>query len=268
VPTVVRHLVQASHPGPSVAVTSLAVLLSMANGNPTGRTLLLALAFLSGQLTIGWTNDLLDAARDAQVGRTDKPVAAGLLTPRTLQVSIVVVLAVCVVASLLCGPAAALAHLGLVVGSGWAYNLGLKRTWWSWLPYAVAFGALPAVVTLAGQPSRVPPVWMIAVGALLGIGAHVVNTLPDLADDEATGVLGMPHRLGERPARLLAAVVLGGASVVATLGPPGRVPLLAWGGLGLVGALAVVTVRGTGKRPFLAAVAIALVDVVVLVLRS
>ena len=42
------------------------------------------------------------------------------------------------------------------VASGWAYNLGLKSTAWSWAPYAVAFGALPAVVSLADDP-RLPP---------------------------------------------------------------------------------------------------------------
>jgi len=260
--------VQASHPGPGIAVTCLAMLLSSADQNPARLTLLLGLAVLSGQLTVGWTNDLLDAPRDAQVGRTDKPVAAGLLAPGVLQVAIVLALALCVLASLLCGLAAGFAHLVLVVGAGWAYNLGLKRTWWSWAPYAVAFGTLPAVVTLAGDPSRMAPWWMIAVGALLGVGAHVVNTLPDLADDVATGVRGMPHRLGERAARALAAAVLGGASLIATLGPPGGVPVLAWAALALVCGLAVVTVRGNGKRPFQAAVAIALLDVTVLVLRS
>ncbi len=265
---VARHLVRAAHAGPSVAVTSLTVLLSVGAGNGTGRTILLGLAVLTGQLTIGWTNDLLDAARDQAVGRTDKPVATGELSPSTVRTATVVASAACIVLSLLCGVASAIVHLLLSVGGGWAYNAGLKRTQWSWVPYAVAFGALPAVVVLAGEPPRLPPLWMMACGALLGVGAHFVNVLPDLADDAATGVQGLPHRLGERRARVVAAAVLFTASVVAALGPPGAVPPWVWAGLALVSALAAVAMWGTAKAPFWAAVAIAVIDVTMLVLRG
>ncbi|RIQ16897.1 hypothetical protein DY240_22615, partial [Jiangella rhizosphaerae] len=68
-------------------------------------------------------------------------------------------------------------------------------------------------------------------------------------------------------ARLVAVVVLAAASVLVVLGP-GRPPGWAWAGLGLVGALVVTALRGGGPTPFRAAMAIALVDVVLLVLRS
>jgi 4-hydroxybenzoate polyprenyltransferase len=249
-------------------VTSLAVLVSVGTGNAAGRTGLLGLAVLTGQLTIGWTNDLLDAARDHAVGRTDKPLATGELSPSTVRAATVVASAACIAASLLCGVAAGVVHVLLTVGGGWAYNAGLKRTPWSWVPYAVAFGALPAVVALSAEPPRLPPLWMVACGALLGVGAHFVNVLPDLADDAATGVQGLPHRLGERRARLLAAAVLTTASVVAVLGPSGAVPPWAWAGLAVVVALAAVTVKGAGKAPFRAAIAIAAIDVAMLVLRA
>ena len=41
-------------------------------------------AVSTGQLSIGWSNDALDAARDRLAGRTDKPVAAGRLPRRTV----------------------------------------------------------------------------------------------------------------------------------------------------------------------------------------
>ena len=63
---------------------------------------------------------------------------------------------------------------------------------------------------------------MAAAGALLGVGAHLVNVLPDLADDAATGVRGLPHRLGARRSSVLAAAVLVGATVVIVVGAPGR----------------------------------------------
>jgi len=168
--------------------------------------------------------------------------------------------------SLACGWASGLVHLLLGVAAGWAYNLWFKRTVLSPLPYAVAFGALPAVVTLALPSPALPAAWVVLTGALLGVGAHLLNALPDLADDEATGVRALPHRLGAGVVRWLAPVVLLAGSVVAAYGPG-----LDGTGLALLGAcvvLAVVAVVTRGRLPFVAAVLIALVNVVSLVARS
>jgi 4-hydroxybenzoate polyprenyltransferase len=156
-------------------------------------------------------------------------------------------------------------HLLLVVGSGQAYNLGLKATVLSWVPYAVAFGSLPAVASLAGDDPVWPPWWMAAAGASLGVGAHVLNALPDLADDLRTGVRGFPHRLGERTGRFVAAGLLVAASLLAALGPAGAPAPWVWGALALVAGLAVLTLTGRGRGPFRAALGIALLDVVLLV---
>ena len=157
-------------------------------------------------------------------------------------------------------------HLGLVVRSGWAYNLGVKATTWSWLPYAMAFGALPAVVWLAAEPWSVPPVWMLVVGALLGVGAHLLNVLPDLADDELTGIRGLPHRLGERRTRLLAPVLLLAGSGVVVLAPAGSPSAVGWLTLVVSVVLAVVAWVGRGAAPFVAAMVLAVVNVTGLVL--
>jgi 4-hydroxybenzoate polyprenyltransferase len=135
---------------------------------------------------------------------------------------------------------------------------------WSWAPYAFSFGGLVVFVALAGGDGQLPPAWMPVAAGLLGVGAHLVNVLPDLADDAATGVRGLPHRLGERPTRLAAIAVLGAASVVAATGT--GLGAVTWAGLGAVALLATVAVVGRGRRPFVAAIAIALVDVLMLVL--
>ncbi|MFZ1286001.1 MAG: UbiA family prenyltransferase, partial [Candidatus Phosphoribacter sp.] len=170
----VLALARACHPGPTVAVTVLAGLLALSGDLARGRAALVVLAVLAGQLTIGWSNDLVDADRDRIAGRLDKPLVQGELSIGALRLAIGWALVVCASASLACGLGAGLVHLGLVVGSGWAYNLGLKRTRGSFLPYAVAFGALPAFVTLSESPAAVPPWWLVAAGALLGVGAHFV----------------------------------------------------------------------------------------------
>jgi len=261
-------LLRASHPGPTVAVTALSGVLASAVGNDLPSIALLVAAVLTGQLSIGWCNDLVDATRDRRVGRRDKPIATGELPETVVRTALAVTLPACVALSLLSGARSGLTHLLLVVASGWLYNLGLKRTLWSWLPYAVAFGSLPAVVTLALSPPAAPPVWMLGTAALLGVGAHLVNALPDLDDDATTGVRGLPHRLGLRVATVAAAVVLTVASVVTVVGPAGPTPRWAWFVLAFAVALAVVGLRGTGRTPFRAAIAIAFVDVAMLTLRG
>lgn len=256
-----RALVGAAHAGPALAVTVLAGLLSLAQGLPPATTVVLVAAVLAGQLSIGWSNDLVDRARDRASGRGDKPLATGAGAVGVVRVACGVAALACVVLSLALGPAAGLVHLGCVA-SAWAYNLGLKATVWSWAPYAVSFGGLTAVVTLAD--GEAPPWWWPVGAALLGVGAHLLNVLPDLADDAATGVHGLPHRLGPRRIGPVAAVVLVAASAVVLVGagpPPAASVAVAIVVLGL----ATVVVTGSGRSPFVAAVGIALVDALLLV---
>jgi 4-hydroxybenzoate polyprenyltransferase len=256
-------LVAAAHPGPALAVTVLAALLAVADGLGPGMVVLVTAAVLSGQLSIGWSNDLVDAARDRAVGRVDKPLATGAVSVTTVRLACALAVVACVPLSLACGTAAGLTHL-VCVAAGWAYNLGLKATVWSWLPYAVAFGGLPVFVALADPPQSLPPAWIPLAGALLGVGAHLLNVLPDLADDAATGVRGLPHRLGARWLPLVATTVLCLATVVVVVGS-GVDALVGGAVLVVTAVLAAVALTGHGKRPFLAAIGIALVDVVLLV---
>lgn len=257
-------LVGAAHPGPAFAVTVLSGLLATAVDLEPGRVAVVVAAVLTGQLSIGWSNDLIDLRRDRAVARTDKPLATGAISERVVRTACALAVVAAVPLSLLCGWVAGAVHL-VAVACGWAYNLGLKSTPWSWVPYAVAFGGLPVFISLVAEPSGVPPLWLPAAGALLGVGAHFVNVLPDLVDDEATGVRGLPHRIGARWSQVVAAVVLVGASVVIVLGAPVESTRVAVGALALSGAFGLVALLTSGRKPFLAAIAMALLDVVLLV---
>jgi 4-hydroxybenzoate polyprenyltransferase len=257
-------LVRASHPGPTVAVTLVATLLAVGADLAPAYVVLVGLAVLCGQLVIGWTNDVVDAGRDRQVGRSDKPVATGEVSVRTTTTAAAAALAGCVAFSAALGWRAALCHLVLLVGSGLVYDLGAKGTRWSWLPYAVAFGSLPAVPTLAQNPSAAPPWWLVAAGALLGVGAHLVNVLPDLEDDAATGVRGLPHRMGARASQLGAAAVLLAAAASLLLGPHQGSGGWRWLMLVVNAGLAAVVAVGGGRTPFRVAMLMALIDVVLL----
>lgn len=261
-------LLRASHPGPAAAVTAVLTAYGISAGLEPARVVLVACALLAGQLSIGWSNDLADEARDRSVGRADKPLATGELSTSAVRLACVVSVVATVGLSASLGPVPGLLHLACVA-AGWAYNLGLKATVLSWVPYAVAFGAYPVVVTLAG-PGAGPPPWSVAAaGALLGVGAHLVNVLPDLDDDEATGIRGLPHRLGHRGASWAAVGSLAAATGLLALVVAGAVPdpvlVLA---LVTVAVLVGLTLATRGRTPFRAALGIAVVDALLLVLAG
>jgi len=268
----VRGLALASHAGPTVVVTALAGLFAAGVGSGPATTVLVVAAVLTGQLSVGWSNDWLDARRDLTVQRTGKPVVAGLVSARQVHAAALVAAGLCVVLSLATGLVAGLVHL-VAVASAWTYNVLLKSTVWSWVPYAVSFGLLPLFVVLAGPGDRVAAPWAMTATALLGVGAHVANTLPDLEDDRATGVRGLPHRLGRTGASVLAPLVLAVAVAVVVLGPPGAPSVAGWVGgaaaVALAVAAGVVAVRRTTSRaPFALSMAVAAVCAVLLVLAG
>ena len=261
-------LLRACHPEPTGAVTAAAVALAVATGRDTPGLLAVGGAVLAGQLSIGWLNDYLDAERDRATGRRDKPVAAGAVPARVAAAAAAVALLLCIPLSLLSGVVAGAAHVA-AVASGWAYDLGLKATAWSVLPYAVSFGLLPAFVALGLPGGAAPAWWLVVAGALMGCAAHFANALPDLAGDAATGVYGLPHRAGAGGSRLAAAVLLLAASAVVALGPPG--PPGAFGLAVLVAAAGTLaTGQQLGRRPgsraeFRSMLVVALLDVAALV---
>jgi 4-hydroxybenzoate polyprenyltransferase len=267
----VRALIAASHLGPCLAITAMATVLA-AEAAPHGiGPVLTAPAMLAGQLSVGWSNDACDAPRDIAAGRADKPVARGEVSVRALWIAAFASLA----AGLGLAAAISLVTMGLLallVGAAWAYNLGLKSTPWSGVMYLLGFGPLPAYAasTLPGQPAA--RFWVCAAAALVGLGAHFANVLPDLAADLSTGVRGLPQvvaaRWGPGAARAAALVLLLSASalLVAEASPARR--WIAVAGLCVSCVLAVAGAVGRGRTPFRAALAIAGADVVVFALGA
>ncbi|MBB2744472.1 UNVERIFIED_ORG: 4-hydroxybenzoate polyprenyltransferase [Microbispora rosea subsp. rosea] len=262
----VAGLARACHPGPAAAVTTLvAALVAVAGWGPAGTTLT-ALAVLTGQLSVGWCNDAVDAARDAAAGRTAKPIVAGLVSARTVRVAAFAALVACVPLSLACGVVAGATHLS-AVAAAWVYNLWLKGTAASWAPYAAGFGAVPVFVS-AGTPGHALPAWWaVLAAALLGCAAHLANVLPDIETDVATGVRGWPQRLGSARVRVLLPLPLLAASallVVAPPGPAGPARWLALAGVAACAAAGLLLGRRVPVAPFAAAIGAAGIDVLLL----
>ena len=266
-----RALALSTHPGPAVAVTLITVLLGIAGGLEPWRVAVLGLVMALDQASVGLSNDWIDADRDRAVGRSDKPVARGDI-PASLARNVAFSAAILSVAvSFALGWQAALAHLVFLL-SGWAYNAGLKSTPISVVPYLVAFGLLPTVVTLSAADPALSPWWAMAAGALLGAGAHFANVLPDLDDDARTGIRGLPHLLGRGPAIIVTWLALLGAAVSLALGIGLDNPI-AIAGLAIAAVIAVTgLVLGMRRAPtrvlFRLVILAALVDVAMLVIAG
>jgi 4-hydroxybenzoate polyprenyltransferase len=202
-----RDLARAAHGGPTVVVTAVTALLAVGVGAPAASIVLLTLGMFAGQLSVGWSNDWIDAPRDRASGRTDKPLATGALSAVLVRNAAFAALLVGLALPLVASVPAGLLHV-VFVASAWSYNLGLKSTWASVVPYIVSFGSLPALATLLRTPPALPPWWAWCAGAALGIAAHFANVLPDLADDRATGVRGLPHRMSRAAVALVPVIVL------------------------------------------------------------
>ena len=91
------------------------------------------------------------------------------------------------------------------ISMGVAYNFYFKFNIFSWLPYALAFAALPSCIAISKDIT--PPVWMWLGGALFGMAAHFINVIKDLDEDRQSEIKGLPQRLGKKRS-IFAAVTL------------------------------------------------------------
>ena len=248
----VRALWGSSHPGPTLVVTALALALGIATELETWRLALLTTSVFAGQLSVGISNDALDAERDRAVGRTDKPIARGDVSARVAWGAALGLLATALLLSAPLGWRMLAAH-ALALGSAWAYNAGLKSTPWSIAPFLVSFGIFPSLATLSAPDPSFAAGWAWIAGAALGAAVHLTNVLPDLDDDARTGVRGLPHRLGPRVAAIVAALAVVGGAVAVLLGAAGgdlgAISPVSWVFFAAVVAVAAVTAWRAISRP-------------------
>ena len=232
-------LFRATHPLPSFSVASFAVLFGIGVGLPPEKLLLVGLAVLTQQFSVGLSNDWLDAGRDKAVQRIDKPVAQGMVSLASVRTASLVAAVIALALTLALGTAAFLWML-LMLAIGWAYNLGLKANGFSVVPYILGFGILPAFVTLSNPDPALPPFWVMIVAGLFGVAAHFANTLPDLLADKQTGVRALPHILGQKASALVIAVTASSASIILVTQSSKLVPVISIGGLALTVALSLL----------------------------
>ena len=185
---------RAAHFGPTLMVTTITFVLALSQFSLID-ALRVAIAIFAGQLVVGWSNDLIDAPLDIAAQRTKKPIVGREINIDQLRKSIVFALLAALLLSLLSplGLIGTLIHfLGLL--SATLYNLKLKSTILSPLPFIVSFGALPWAIYL--PTGNQPPLWLFIDFMLISVAFHFFNVLKDFQWDINQGVLGLPQRLG------------------------------------------------------------------------
>lgn len=215
-----------------------AILLAQEGRLWDARLLLTVLAVTGSQILTGALNDWADRRRDA-VAQPDKPIPAGLVSPRAALAVAAAGAALQLVASVPLGVVTV--GLGaLAAASAIAYDLWLSRTPASAVPYLVSFGILPLWVA-AGVGVALERVAAAAVlVAPFAAAAHLANTLRDFEADAALGSRSLAQVLGRRRAFTLAwglATATGIGVGLALVAGGGLTPAV--GALGLVGLAAV-----------------------------
>ena len=200
-----RGLLKASHFGPTLLVTAISF------GFATyywweGPAYVIAFGVFTGQLVVGWSNDLYDYEDDLRHNRLNKPLVAKTISKETLQRWLRFMVPFSFIANLL-GPLGIKGGLVYMLGiaCGVAYNFYFKFSLLSPLPYAIAFAALPSCIAISKDIT--PPTWMWLGGALLGMAAHFINVIKDMKEDQISEIGGLPQRLGTRQS-IITAVVL------------------------------------------------------------
>jgi len=211
-----KGLRQACHFGPTLIVTAIAF------GFGTyywweGPAYVIAFTVVTGQLVVGWSNDLYDYKDDLAHNRTNKPLVSGLITKQYLQKWLRFMVPFSFIANLLgpLGIKGGLVYM-LGVGCGIAYNFYFKFSALSPLPYAIAFAALPSSIAIS--KGITPPLWMLLGGSIFGMAAHFINVIKDMEQDNVSGIEGLPQRLGTKKSIIAAAllIILGMLAILAT----------------------------------------------------
>ena len=174
----------------------------------------LGVAMTALQAGIGAVNDVRDAPADA-AGKPAKPIPSGLVARRPALAVAVAAIAVGIGLSIPSGwgtVAIALAGLGV----GLAYDLWLKGTAWSWLPFAVGIPLLPVYAWYGGTGS-LPPAFALLVPAAVAAGAALAigNARADAERDAASGVESIATALGTRRAWVTQVSILAAVGAVA-----------------------------------------------------
>ena len=96
--SIARALLKASHFGPTLLVTAIGALIS--STYYSFETIPIATAIFSGQLIVGWSNDLIDYRDDLAHNRTNKPLVANQISYTALQRALLILIPISFLATI------------------------------------------------------------------------------------------------------------------------------------------------------------------------
>ena len=194
-------VLRASHPKQAFLTAAGVAAAAALAGRPSRELALVFATVLVGQVIVGWHNDLVDRARDAANEAPRKPVAEGTLEPGTLWFAIACAALLVVPLSIANGVTAGIAYLIALVVSLMG-NVTFRKSWLSWLPWAVSYGLYPAFLSYGGWGGATvgnpPEISITVLAALLGVCVHFLRALPGLVADNRDGYRHLPLRVALR----------------------------------------------------------------------
>jgi 4-hydroxybenzoate polyprenyltransferase len=150
------------------------------------------------QVAVGILNDYCDRDLDA-VAKPRRPLPAGLVRPRWALLSGSLSLALGLTTAAALGADSALV-LAVGAGMGVLYSVVFKRSFLSWLPYAVAYPIVPIWVWVSLGKFRPDLLVVLPASIPLSIGVHLCNQLRDYDEDAKLGMKGLAQYLGKAAA--------------------------------------------------------------------
>jgi protoheme IX farnesyltransferase len=253
----IRSLIFMAHPGPSVLVTVVLVAIAgLAEHRVPDATRIAQLigAMLPVQLCIGVINDVVDIRADA-LTKPYKPLVRGVVS-RSRATSVGVVLGVVGLAVAATINLATLGFDALALGAGLAYDLGLRRTPLSWVPWWAGMAVLPLEGYASAGSIPTQLLLLVPLSALVAVGLHFANALPDIDGDRRAGRRSLPVIAGDRVAQWAgpASVAVAGVLAVVFAEPLGQAGFVFFAGVAVlaVGVIAVMITRSPRPFPILA----------------
>ena len=229
-------VVRLAHPLPTALNAGVAAGLALVAGGGASQAALAAITMLGVHTSIGALNDLIDQSTDR--GRAEKPLAAGAVSERTARTVIATGAALGLGAASLLGPLSLqIAAAGAALG--YLYDVGVKRTWASFLPFAAGVALIPLFAWSAAGREPTLGIVLLSAAALPGGSALALqNALADFRLDTAAGMRSVVVRIGERTSRVAAAALhLAAWSIISASGAANLLAQIVGGGL-LVAGLA------------------------------
>ena len=215
-------LARASHPKQALATAAAVAAAAALTGRPAEQALLVFATVLVGQVILGWHNDLIDVQRDRRHSRADKPIALGQVEHGQVWFALSCAVLLVVPLSVANGVIAGATHL-LILGVALVTNAGLLRaTRFSFVPWMLSFALWPAFLSYGGATAadggEAPGIVISVLAALLGVGIHVLVSLPGLVTDNQDGIRHFPLvlalRTGAPKLLILAAIYTGAVAVL------------------------------------------------------